>query len=119
MTSIDEQHKIRIDKVDRDLTLYHWSKIALAIAAVILIGIVVTIQFVTLSSVQNSTDRIQSCIDPKGACYKSGDRRSSAVVKLLNDSQEKIVTAAAFCAKQPGNTTLQQIEDCTNKELKK
>lgn len=111
--------QIRIDKVDKDLKLYHWSRYVFVTLTTLLVVLVAVIQFVTLASVQDSTDRIQSCIDPHGACYKSGDRRSSAAIQLINSNQEKIVTAAAFCAKLPGNTTLQQIEDCVNKELKK
>lgn len=117
--SISEERKIRIDKVDKDLTLYHWSKVAFVTAATALVVLVACIQFLVLSSVQKTTDQIQSCIDPKGQCYKNGDRRSSAVVKLLDADQQKIVTTAAFCAKQPGNITLHEISDCVNRELKK
>lgn len=109
----------RIDRVDNDLKLYHWSRYALFILLAIAIGLVATVQFVTLSSVQHTTDQIQSCIDPHGQCFKSGDRRSSSAIQLINANQQKIVTAAAYCAKLPGNITLQQISDCVNKELKK
>jgi hypothetical protein len=111
--------QIRIDKVDNDLKFYHWSKYVLASLVVLLVVLVSIVTVETLLSVQSTADHINSCIDPHGSCYKNGDRRSSSAIQLINDNQKKIVSVAAYCAKQPGNTTLQQIEDCVNKELKR
>lgn len=112
-------HERNIEKIDRNLKFYSLSKWILGAAIAAAIIMVAVVQFVTLSSVQETTDQIQSCIDPQGTCYKSGDRRSGAVVKTLNETQKTIVIAAAFCAKQPGNDTVAEIEACVNKELAK
>lgn len=109
--------EIRNLKQDNALKLYHWSRwllVTLLVVATVLYG---AIQVVTLNEVKNTSDRLLSCTDPKGECYKSGDRRSGAAIKTINEQQKQVVTIAAYCAKQPGNTTLEQIEDCVNKEL--
>lgn len=109
--------EVRNLKQDNALRLYHWSKwvlLAVITAAVLLYG---CIQLVTLNEVRETSDRLLSCTDPKGDCYRNGDRRSGAAIKTINEAQKQVVTIAAYCAKQPGNTTLEQIEDCVNKEL--
>ena len=113
------EHEKNAETIDRKLKFYSISKWILGFCVALLISLVAVVQFLTLAEVQRTTDQIQSCIDPKGACYRSGDRRSGAVVKTLNETQKAIVIAASFCAKQPGNTTAAQIEDCVNKELNK
>lgn len=115
-----------IDKIDKNIRYMTVARF-IGIAASVLGGIlIVTIMITTMYKVleisttnKNLSQTIQSCIDPTGTCYKSGDRRSGAVVKTLNESQKHIVTVAAYCAKQPGNNTLEQIEACVNKELEK
>jgi len=101
------------------IRFYHWSKyvlFALCLAVVVLFSIAM---MQILVSVQTTSDRLLSCTDPKGACYQSGDRRSGAAIKTINDYQKTIVITAAYCAKQKENVTTNQIEACVNKELKK
>lgn len=111
-------------KIDKQLSVYSKLKllfIALATAAFVATTVTLLMLLGEVSNntdtIQTSVDQLQSCIDPNGACYKSGDRRSGAAVKTINETQKRIVTVAAYCAKQPGNKTLQQIEACVNKEL--
>lgn len=105
------------EHIERDFKLYSFSKLLLVfllIAAAIVYG---SIQIITLTEVKDTSARLLSCTDPNGECYKSGDRRSGAAIKTINEAQKQVVTIAAYCAKQPGNVTLEQIEDCVNKEL--
>lgn len=105
------------DKVDQQIKYYTWWKYMVAMLLILLMIMVAIVQFLTLANVLKTTDQIKSCIDPKGQCYRTGDRRSSAVVKTINDNQKQIVTITVFCAKQPGNETLEQIQSCVDKEL--
>jgi hypothetical protein len=107
------------DKIDRKIKIYNIWTYLLWIAAAILVATFSVTMFVSITEVRKQTDLLVSCTTPTGQCYKSGDRRQSGAVQLITDTQKKIVTAAAYCAKLPGNTTLAQIEDCTNKELQK
>ncbi len=107
----------KLTKIDRNIQYYRWSKILVWIFVAIATGAFSLIMYYTLSEVQSQTKLLVDCTTPSGECYKNGDRRSSSVVKLISDNEKRIVTVAAFCAKQPQNVTLKEIEDCTNKEL--
>lgn len=107
------------DKIDKKLKIYTIWTYLLWIAAAILVATFSITMFVSITEVRKQTNLLVSCTTPTGACYKSGDRRHSGAVQLITENQKRIVTAAAYCAKLPGNTTLAQIEDCTNKELQK
>jgi hypothetical protein len=104
---------------EKDIKLYHWSKVLLGsfVLAVIVLFSIIMLQI--LIGVQDTSDRLLSCTDPKGECYQSGDRRSGAAIKTINDYQKRIVITAAYCAKQRENQTTEQIESCVNKELGK
>ena len=113
-------------RIETQLTWYSRIKLIFIILAVAAFTLTTITLMLVLSEVSNNTDAInksveqlQSCIDPKGTCYKSGDRRSGAAVKTINETQKKIVVAASFCANQPENQTVKQIESCVNKELAK
>jgi hypothetical protein len=101
------------------IRFYHWSKYVLftmCLAVVILFSIAM---MQILIGVQSTSDRLLSCTDPKGECYQSGDRRSGAAIKTINDYQKRIVITAAYCAKQAENKTTEQIEKCVNEEIAK
>lgn len=113
-------------KIDQQLTVYSRLKLLFVILAAAAFLTSSVILMLVLGEVQNNTkatntsvSQLKDCIDPKGTCYKSGDRRSGAAVKTINESQKRIVTVASYCAKQPSNITLSQIESCVNKELAK
>lgn len=108
-----------VQKVDKTITLYHWTRQILIALLIVLIGLVVVVQFMILGNVQSTTDQLLDCTDPSGQCYQDGSRRQGEAVKNITNEQKRIVTIAAYCAKQPGNNTLEQIEDCVNKELKR
>jgi hypothetical protein len=101
------------------IKLYHWSRYVLGAfcLAVIILFSIAMMQL--LIGVQSTSDRLLSCTDPKGECYQSGDRRSGAAIKTINDYQKRIVITAAYCAKQPENKTTTQIEVCVNREINK
>lgn len=106
-----------VEKIDRNVKYLSVARLV-GIAATAVFGILIIVAlFVMLGKLYDLNSTIEDCINPQGKCYKSGDRRSSAAVKTISDSQKQIVTVAAFCAKQPGNNTLEQIEACVNKEL--
>lgn len=106
-----------VGKSNKELTLYHWSRYVLGGFALVAVILFSFIMLQILRGVQDTSDRLLSCTDPKGECYQSGDRRSGAAIQTINESQKRIVTIAAYCAKQTENKTLDQIEACVNKEL--
>jgi hypothetical protein len=105
------------DKVDRTITLYHWSKYVLIALLIVAILLVIVVQFVTLFRVGDTADKLLDCTEAKGACYQEQVKRSGVIVNDIGERQKQIVTIASYCAKQPGNNTLEQIEDCVNNEL--
>lgn len=116
----------QIDKIDKNIRYMSAARfigiVASVLGGVLIIVIMITTMYKVLeisTTNKNLTETIQDCIDPGGQCYKTGDRRSGAAVKTINETQKQIVTVAAYCAKQPGNNTLEQIEACVNKELGK
>ena len=114
----------QIDKIDKNIKYMSVARFvgitASVLGGVLIVFIMLTTMYKVLEiSTTNKevSQTIRDCIDPTGQCYKSGDRRSGAAVKTINETQKHIVTVAAYCAKQPGNQTLEQIEACVNKEL--
>ena len=105
------------DKVDRNVKYLSVSRLMFYILTIIAVLLVIVGMFWMLSKVYDIAHSIEDCITPTGNCYKNGDRRSGAAIKTINDNQKQIITVAAYCAKQPGNNTLVQIEACVNKEL--
>ena len=105
------------EKIDKNIKYLTWGRLLGVTATVIGGTLVLVALFFILFKVYDVSRTIQDCIDPKGHCYQSGDRRNGATVKSINENQKQIVTVAAYCAKQPGNITLEQIEACVNKEL--
>lgn len=96
------------------------SVIGLTVAIVLILQTTLLYQQQKFDEVGQSTrDRLLDCTDPTGQCYREGQKRSGAAIKQINDAQKQVVTIAAYCAKQPKNQTLEQIEDCVNKELKR
>lgn len=107
----------KLTKIDQNINYYNWSKLLMVGAIMVFVTAFSVLMYYTLDEVQKQTSLLVDCTTPEGECYKNGDRRSGAAVKAISDAQKRIVTVAAYCAKQPGNETLKQIEDCTNKEL--
>lgn len=60
-----------------------------------------------------NTNVIIDCTDPDGRCYKEARAAGKENVKLINE----ISIAAAYCAKQPENKTIDQVKTCVNKSL--
>lgn len=65
------------------------------------------------SESRRNGDVIRSCTTPEGECYKANLKRSSGVVKNIND----IVVAAASCARLTPNGTEDEIRACVVKTL--
>ena len=105
------------EKIDKNIKYMSVARLVGIVATVITVVLVVGAMFFMLVKLYDLNQTIEGCINPQGKCYQSGDRRSGAAVKTINETQKRIVTVAAYCAKQPGNNTLEQIEACTNKEL--
>lgn len=106
-----------VSKIDNNIKYYNTAKLLLGVLVSIVIIALVLLQFIILFNVGKTADQIQDCLNISGSCYKNSTQRSGDAVKRISENQKRIVTVAAYCAKQPGNNTLQQIEDCTNKEL--
>lgn len=124
----ESQHSLEVaeEKVVKKKAVYNFARIllvgtvALAIAIVLVLQTSLLLQQQKFDEVGKATrDRLLDCTDPNGQCYQDGQKRSGAAIKQINDAQKQVVTIAAYCAKQPGNQTLEQIEDCVNKELKR
>lgn len=110
-------NKELVDKVDRNVKYLSVARLIGLTATVIAATALTVALFVLMFKVYDLSSTIEDCINPTGDCYKNGDRRSGAAVRQIGESQKQIVTVAAYCAKQPGNNTLEQIEACVNKEL--
>lgn len=116
----------QIDRIDKNIKYMSAARFIGITASLLGGALIVVIMLTTMYKVleisttnKEVSQTIRDCIDPQGQCYRNGDRRSGAAVKTINESQKHIVTVAAYCAKQPGNKTLEQIEACVNKELSK
>lgn len=110
-------NKDLVDKVDRNVKYLSWARLVGITATIVAVTLILVGIFSMLYQNFKLTNQIEDCINPKGSCYQNGDRRQGAAIKTINESQKQIITIAAYCAKQPGNNTLEQIEACVNKEL--
>jgi hypothetical protein len=124
MSESEHQLEVAEEKVVKKKAAYNFAKILLVGFAGMALATVLTLQTSLLIQQQKFDEvgqetrtRLLDCTDPNGQCYKDGQARSGAIVKSLNDNQKTVVTIAAYCAKQPVNQTLEQIEACVNKEL--
>lgn len=67
----------------------------------------------TTQVTRHNTGVIIDCTDPSGKCYKEARQSAKDNVQLIN----QISVAAAYCAHQPENKTLEQIKACVSKSV--
>lgn len=116
---------VLIEKISKNIRYLSIAKMVGMVLTIVATAITLGLLFFMLTTLQDAQDaqlelsqQIDDCINPDGDCYKNGDRRNGATVKAISENQKRIVTVAAYCSKQPGNTTIALIEACVNKELK-
>lgn len=102
--------------------LYEVSKmvlIAITCVATILILSLIGVGMNQLSDVSENTNHfarvLVDCTTPNGECYKNANRNQSGAIKNINE----VTVLASYCAKQPGNTTENQIRSCIESRLPK
>jgi hypothetical protein len=68
----------------------------------------------TLKAVKQLAVKINSCVDPRGACAARGRRSTAAAVGDISVRQ----VAAVACADQPGTQTAPQIKACVARTVR-
>lgn len=96
---------VRLNKVARSY---------LFVITVFLLGVCVIVLWGTVV-INKNTEKIISCTEPVGKCYKDGRKSAKENLKLINDTS----VAAAYCAKQVNNDTLEEIRKCIVATLSK
>lgn len=99
--------------------------------AVLVVYIIATLTLLAVNAIQSFQTRsaLLDCTQPSGECFKDSQERSGAIIQDLIDALHKegldremvtrqIVIAAAACADDPGNDTVEQIEACVDRTLK-
>lgn len=63
-------------------------------------------------------DTIKDCTQPKGDCYREGQRRTNSAVVAISEATSQAAVYAAYCVKQVSNESVAQIERCVNEQFK-
>lgn len=99
------------------LTKIERTVITLAVAALVVLGIIEVVGVVKLNGIAKTNERntnvIRDCTQPDGVCFKDSQKRTADVIDLIN----QVTVAAAYCAKQPDNDTEAEIKSCIDVAL--
>lgn len=67
-----------------------------------------------LREIRTGNQILIDCTTPGHDCYEQGQQRTGEAIVRLN----QIIVLASYCAKQPGNVTVEQIQACVVKGLR-
>lgn len=99
----------------------------LLVAAGIILGVIMVL-FILWDIAEGRDRRAQllDCTQPGGQCYQDGQERTAEAVQSIIDESllqeaatRRVVVLAAYCAAQPGQETVEQIEACITREMKR